>query len=375
MHIVVFLTYGNSLKDWDSSGIFEREVKLYEKLSKLYNIKFTFITFGNNSDYSYKDLLPNCEIFPIYSSFKEHKNKYLKFLYSFVIASKLAGSISDISLIKTNQLMGSWMAIILKIKLRIPLFIRTGYDYLYFAIKNNKSYLKRILIYVLTQFAIIHSSKYSVTSKTDEQFIKKYFYFTKNKIIVRPNWVELNNAIKPINKRYENHLVSIGRLEYQKNFPFLINEFEDTKITLDIIGEGSQRSELKNLSNNLGVKLNLLKKLNNEELLLKISDYKIFCLSSHFEGSPKVLLEAMSRGCVPVVSNIDHHNEIVKNNFNGLVLDLSKNNFKKNILELIGDEEKLNLLSSNAINTIKESYDLASYIKNENSDYLNIISN
>lgn len=375
MNVVIFLTYGNSLKDWGYSGIFEREMKLYNELTNLFNIKFTFVTFGNTSDYQYKDLIPNGKIFPIYSNFKEHKNKYIKFLYSFVIAMKLSNFMSDISLIKTNQLMGSWMGIILKAKLKTPLLVRTGYDYLYFAIKNNKPYLKRIFIYILTQFSIIFSTKYSVTSKADERFIKKYFYFTKNKIIVRPNWVELSNNTLSMNKRYKDRVVSVGRLEYQKNFSFLVSEFKDTQITLDIIGEGSQRSNLKSLSSNLGVKLNLLNKLNNEELLIKISDYKIFSLSSHFEGSPKVLLEAMSRGCVPVVSNIDHHKEIVKDNVNGLILDLSENSFKTKILEILHDEEKLNFLSSNAIDTIKERYSLDAYVEKENSDYLNLISN
>ncbi len=375
MHVVIFLTYGNSLKDWDSAGILEREVKIYKELSKLYNFKFTFITFGDESDYKYKDTLKNIEIIPIYSKFKNYNNKILKFLYSFIIANRLSNFVTQVNLIKTNQLMGSWMAIVLKIKLKSALLIRTGYDHLYFAIKNNKSYLKRILIYLLTQVAILYSTKYSVTSKADEKFICKYFYFTKNKIIIRPNWVEISDSIEPINKRYDDRIISVGRLEHQKNFSYLINELKDTEINLDIIGEGSQYNELKTLSYNLGVKLSLLNKISNEELLSKISKYKIFSLSSHFEGSPKVLLEAMSKGCVPVVSDISHHKEIINNNLNGLVLELSENNFKENILKLLTDEKKLNLLSSNAINTIKETYSFESYVKNENSDYLNIISN
>ena len=34
MHVLVVLTYGVSFKDWEDNGLLDRELKLYEKLSK-----------------------------------------------------------------------------------------------------------------------------------------------------------------------------------------------------------------------------------------------------------------------------------------------------------------------------------------------------
>ena len=42
--------------------------------------------------------------------------------------------------------MGSWIPIILKLLIKKPLIIRTGYDILEFSIKENKSLLKKLSI-------------------------------------------------------------------------------------------------------------------------------------------------------------------------------------------------------------------------------------
>ena len=34
MNVILFFTYGVSLKDWDNSGLISREIKLYKELSE-----------------------------------------------------------------------------------------------------------------------------------------------------------------------------------------------------------------------------------------------------------------------------------------------------------------------------------------------------
>ena len=83
MNIVVVLTYEMSLEKWDKDGILDRELKLYKQLSKNFGYKFTFITFGNESDLKYLSIVPNSQIIPIYKLFKLRKqnNKiYTKFI-------------------------------------------------------------------------------------------------------------------------------------------------------------------------------------------------------------------------------------------------------------------------------------------------------
>ena len=75
-------------------------------------------------------------------------------------------------MIKTNQLMGSWIGIMLKLIFAKPLIVRTGYDLFRFSIYEKKSLIKKIFYYILTQFSILFSDLYLVTSRTDKDFLK-----------------------------------------------------------------------------------------------------------------------------------------------------------------------------------------------------------
>ena len=64
MNIILIFTYGISLKNWKESGLLSREIKLYDELNKKYQIKFTFLTFGDSEDkfildnYKFIDVIP-----------------------------------------------------------------------------------------------------------------------------------------------------------------------------------------------------------------------------------------------------------------------------------------------------------------------------
>ena len=78
MRVILFFTYGISLLEWKKSGLLDREIKLYEKLNKDYGLNFTFVTYGDKSDFAIivsfvaaitnlkvEDLTHGHEIYPI----------------------------------------------------------------------------------------------------------------------------------------------------------------------------------------------------------------------------------------------------------------------------------------------------------------------
>ena len=78
MRVILFFSYGVSLKDWKSSGLFEREVKFYKYIQSKKNINVTFVTYGDKSDLEYQEEMENIEIIPIYELYKKHMNLLLK---------------------------------------------------------------------------------------------------------------------------------------------------------------------------------------------------------------------------------------------------------------------------------------------------------
>ena len=224
MNILLTFTFKYSLKTWEEAGILNRELNYYKKLSEKHSIKFIFLTYGDKREKDYLNDYPNIEVIPIYDFIKPVNNKYMLFLKTFFIPFLIRKKISDISIIKTNQLSGSWLAILLKLQTNKPLFVRTGYDAFIFSIKEKKSLIKRILFYLLTQLSLLVSNFYTVSSTDDYKFIIKNYIFKKSKLHVRHNWVKENNNIE-FSKRDKSKIISVGRLVSQKNHQYLINEF------------------------------------------------------------------------------------------------------------------------------------------------------
>ena len=333
MKVIILFTYGISLKDWNSSGLLEREIKIYNYLSKKCGIKFKFITFGDESDLDYQDYIPDIEIIPIYKYINKSKSKYLELMRSFFYPLKIMKLTTfGNSIIKTNQLWGSWMAIILKLLTKNPLMIRTGYDLLTFKKNESTSNIKLLFYKYLTKFSLKYSDKYIVTSKTDFQFLTNEFKKYKSKILIIPNWIEKLDTIKT--KSFINKIVSVGRLEKQKNFQYLIMQISNSILELDIYGEGSEKETLIKIAEKNNSKVNFLGRINNDDLIKKLTNYKYFVSSALYEGNPKALLEAMSAGCIVIAPNVSGVNEIITNEYNGYLYELKNSNLPNFVNEI-----------------------------------------
>ena len=79
-----------------------------------------------------------------------------------------------------------------------PLVVRTGYDLYKFQSMKIKSY-KLYFYKLLTNLSLKYSDKYTVTSKTENLFIKKNYKFDSKKLtkyLIGFMKVELNNDKK-----------------------------------------------------------------------------------------------------------------------------------------------------------------------------------
>lgn len=100
----------------------------------------------------------------------------------------------------------------------------------------------------------------------------------------------------------------VGRFDYQKNHPFLLNILKDTlkadnNTILLSVGTGTDWQQIKNQSIEMGIDTNImfLGQRNDVNELFQAMD--IFVLPSQFEGLPVVLVEAMASGLTCIVSD------------------------------------------------------------------------
>ena len=371
MNVLVVFTYGYSFKTWENSGTISREISLYKKLHEDYNINFLFLTFGGKEDekFNYED--QRIKILPIYTKIKVKNSKFLNYLNSFFIPFYIKKEIKDIDIVKQNQLLGSWISIIIKFLYKKPIFVITGYDMYKFSIEENKKYFVKKLYKVLTKYTLKFADLYTVTSNSDRKFLSDTFKLNKE-IKIRRNWI-LKKEYKNYNERYKNKILSVGRLEHQKDFNYLIESFKNTQFQIDIIGEGSLKKSLMNLANQNNVNLNILNNVDNESLLDIIKNYKYFISTSSFEGNPKSLLEALSSGCVVIATDIENHKEIIKDTNYGILYS-KQNNELPEIIDSLG-KNKANemLISENAYRIVNDIFSIKKIVSDEILDYQNLL--
>lgn len=369
MNIILIFTYGISLKNWKESGLLNREIALYKELNKKYGFKFTFFTYGDSEDIKIVKEFDFINVIAAYKYISPSNLKIINYLKTIYLPFKIKKELKNIDIIKTNQLNGCWVGILLKVLLRKPLIIRTGYDILQFKILEKKPIYVLIFYYLLTQAGLIFSDVFTVTTKVDKINLEKKFY-KKDNVVVHQNYV-VGSYFQTFEQRHSNKILSVGRLENQKNYLEIIKNLANTDLQLDIIGEGSQKEDILNRAKEENVKIELIGSVPNEELIKIYSKYKIFLTGSKFEGNPKAVLEAMSSGCIVISFENENVKEIIKNNKNGILFSNIKeiNSLLKNN---INNKEQFEKISTNAIETINKNYSLSSACYRESQIYKSI---
>ena len=162
----------------------------------------------------------------------------------------------------------------------------------------------------------------------------------------------------------------VGRLEEQKGCRDLI---QATKILIAktqnfvmlIVGDGSQRAILKNLTeeNNLGNYVTFLGSVEDEKLRELYCTSDVFILPSIWEGLPVTLLEAWSAKLPVIVTNVGAIRDICVDERNGLIVrPKDPEGIADAMLRMIEDEELRMRLAKNGAELVKQKFSLETVV-------------
>ena len=208
--------------------------------------------------------------------------------------------------------------------------------------------LKNILVTKYEEYVLKKYDKIIVLTNEDkEKWNEKYSI----EVIYNPLTFFPQNISNLKNKK----IISVGRLEEQKGYDILINVWNIVSKKypdwiLEIYGEGSERENLQNKINKLGLEKSFLLKGATKDIQDKYLESSIYVMSSRYEGMPMVLLEAMACG-LPIVSfNCPcGPKDIIKDKEDGFLIPFGDIELMaEKIEELIIDEEKRKLFGKNA---------------------------
>ncbi|WP_170145342.1 glycosyltransferase [Ammoniphilus oxalaticus] len=175
--------------------------------------------------------------------------------------------------------------------------------------KNRKKYrnLKKLFR---------HGEKFTVTNRQMGRILREYGC-PKRKIHVQHSGIDLAKFRFKARKRPKKgpiKILYVGRFVEKKGAKYLVRAFKRVtkrvpNVKLTMIGDGSQRNQIKRLVRKLGLskKVNMIRTLPHQQVVKQMRHTHLFCLPSvtgknrDQEGIPNVLKEAMASG-VPVIS-------------------------------------------------------------------------
>ena len=196
---------------------------------------------------------------------------------------------------------------------------------------------------------------YASSFKTVFQTERARSFYSKK---IQQNGVVIPNPVNVDQERNSNpkhKIVSVGRLEIQKNRRLLIDAFSDVykkhpEYTLDIYGEGSQEEELKQLIVELGLTSAVILHGNVNDVHRQIADAEMFVLSSDYEGLSNALLEAMMMGLPCITTDCAGAAEAVEDGVDGIIIPIrDRKKMAEAMEELISDASLRNQFSKKAV--------------------------
>lgn len=168
---------------------------------------------------------------------------------------------------------------------------------------------------------------------------------------------------------------SIGRLSKEKGFDLLIdavaeliNEGLDAKLI--IAGQGPEEVHLRRQIQNLGMQDRISLDGFCKDTREFYESLDLFVLSSHREGLPNVVLEAMSTGTPVIATKVDGVPRIITDGLDGILIDAgSSRSISFEIKRLSSDPLLRTSLANNAQETIRNKWSFQERMKKVVNEY------
>lgn len=218
-------------------------------------------------------------------------------------------------------------------------------------------------------------------TKQDERLVRKFDKFVVLTQEDREYWGTLPNievipnaAMRMAGKHsdvLQKRVIAVGRLDYQKGFDRLIqawelvqkaNKYNDWQ--LDIFGQGEWKDMLQRMVDERGLRETAHINCPTANIGEEYVRSSMLVMSSHYEGFPMVMIEAMACG-LPVIS-FDYKcgpKDIIQDGVNGLLVkDGDIESIANAMMRLMENEEERKAMGRNA-RRVTETYSEASVMK------------
>lgn len=358
LRLVLFFTRGVSLATWEEVGIIPRETILYHRMAAR-GVEVTFITHGDRRDLEIARGLPTIRV-------RCNRWGLPGRLYHRLLPLLNRDVLRGATAIKTQQIPGADLAAEAARRYRRPLIARCGWLWSRnAALEHGPDSPEAERARAAEAAAFGAAARVVVTTAEMHEEIAARLPDVASKLLVIPNYVDTDAFRPPLKRVREPRRIGfVGRLSREKNLETLLDAVQGLDVDLDIIGQGPLEAELRRrAAGNPRVKF--VGRIPNENLMYELAKWSAFILPSHFEGHPKVLLEAMACAVPVIASDVPGNRAVVRHGSNGLLCGTDVASLRSTIEGLLSDPDQQERLGRAARQYIADTCSLEVVLRQE----------
>ena len=367
--LALFFSLGYSLRGWEDTGLIDREIAPYNRLAE-YLDSIYFFTYGDEGDLQYQGtkLKLNIKVLP-------QKIDLPPLLYSFLLPWIYRDRLQEVDILKTNQIGGSWAAVLAKWLFGKKLIVRCGYQQSLFLkhhaqtrpFHRRQAIQALALAYSIAEWIAYKSANAIIlATEADKQYVVKRYGISAEKITIIPNYIDTEH-FKPMDdvEVEENRICCVARLTPQKNLAMLLEAIRGLNVKLVIFGDGPLRGKLEKQAKCDNLNVSFAGRIPNERVPYELRRSELFVLPSRYEGNPKALLEAMACGLPVIGTNVPGIREVIKHRWNGYLCESTASSIRAAIQSILANKDLAAEMGQNARRYVMENYSLESLLKRE----------
>lgn len=188
-------------------------------------------------------------------------------------------------------------------------------------------------------------------------------------IIEIPNGVDIEQFYPSPERRKDNVIAFVGRLDYMKGVHVLLKAVcmlkqKCSTFYLNIIGDGPEKETLQAMAVQLGISESVLFLGETDTIADELPQAAIFALPSLSEGLSNVILEAMACGLPVIATSVGGNPDIICDGVNGLLVEPERPEQLYNALwQLLSDRAFASSLGVQARSSVEQKFSLNMVVK------------
>ena len=359
IELAVVLPEGGTLRLWEESGVFDRQVALYCSLQEA-GIQISIVSYGGREEFDCKSRLPGMKILCNWMDLP-------RTFYTQRIHQVLAPQLMTAQLLRTSDAAVTNPALRIAWAWQIPLIYRLSYVASKLARPINANDLKHLQRLEGRELNALATACHVIaaTHEIADDLIQKRPE-TGDKMTVIPNHVDTDQfRLTSRDKCYD--LIYIGRFAKQKNLIALLEAVERIGLTIAMIGGPSgveagttddESQQLRERFGDLGGRIHWLGRINNEELPAYINSARAFVLCSLIEGNPRVIIEAMACGMPIIGTNVPGIQNVLQHEVTGYLCNTNADSIGAAFKTILAQPDLMRKMGDNAQSFAVENFSL-----------------